>query len=76
MKCNQTRPVFELGSPSPFRTTVTITPQAPYVCMYVCMYVLRLAKIMEITPLEEVYLGVFFYLAVNKLIRDKAQNTN
>ena len=29
MKCNQSRPVFELVSPCPFPTTVTITPRAP-----------------------------------------------
>ena len=29
MKCNQSRPGFELVSPCPFPTTITITPQAP-----------------------------------------------
>ena len=29
MKCNQSRPGFELVSPCPFPTTITITPRAP-----------------------------------------------
>ena len=29
MKCNQSRPGFELGSPCSFPTTITITPRAP-----------------------------------------------
>ena len=29
MKCNQSRPGFELVSPCPFSTTITITPRAP-----------------------------------------------
>ena len=29
MKCNQTRPWFELESPCPFPMTITITPRAP-----------------------------------------------
>ena len=29
MKCNQSRPGFELESPCPFPTTITITPRAP-----------------------------------------------
>ena len=29
VKCNQSRPGFELVSPCPFPTTITITPQAP-----------------------------------------------
>ena len=29
MKCNQSRPGFELGSPCPFPTTITITPRTP-----------------------------------------------
>ena len=29
MKCNQSRPGFELVSPCPFHTTITITPRAP-----------------------------------------------
>ena len=29
MKCNQYRPGFELVSPCPFPTTITITPRAP-----------------------------------------------
>ena len=29
MKCNQPRPGFELVSPCPFPTTITITPRAP-----------------------------------------------
>ena len=29
MKCNQSRPGFELESPCPFPMTITITPQAP-----------------------------------------------
>ena len=29
MKCNQSRPRFELVSPCPFPTTITITPRAP-----------------------------------------------
>ena len=29
MKCNQSRPGFELMSPCPFPTTITITPRAP-----------------------------------------------
>ena len=29
MKCNQSRPGFELVSPSTFPTTITITPEAP-----------------------------------------------
>ena len=28
-ECNQSRPGFELVSPCPFPTTITITPQAP-----------------------------------------------
>ena len=30
VKCNQSRPGFELVSPCPFPTTITITPQAPH----------------------------------------------
>ena len=29
MKCNQCRPGFELVSPCPFPTTITVTPRAP-----------------------------------------------
>ena len=29
MKCNESRPGFELVSPCPFLTTITITPRAP-----------------------------------------------
>ena len=29
MKCNDFRPGFELESPCPFPTTITITPRAP-----------------------------------------------
>ena len=29
MKCNQSRPGFELVLPCPFPTTITITPRAP-----------------------------------------------
>ena len=29
MKCPQSRPGFELVSPSPFPTTITVTPGAP-----------------------------------------------
>ena len=31
MKCNQSRPGFELVSPCPFPTTITTTPRAPYI---------------------------------------------
>ena len=34
-------------------------------------FCLTQAKIMELTHLDNVYLGFFFYLAVNKLITDK-----
>ena len=34
MKCNQSRPGFELVSPCPFPTTITITPQAPTDWLY------------------------------------------
>ena len=45
MKCNQSRPVFELVSPCPFPTTITIIPRAsPLMVMTVyagfCHYVL------------------------------------
>ena len=30
MKCNQSRPGFELVSPCPFPTTITTTPRAPH----------------------------------------------
>ena len=46
MKCNQPRPGFELVSPCPFPTTITITQQAPpntyfwiYIYIYVCVCV-------------------------------------
>ena len=32
MKCNQSLPGFELVSPCPFPTTITITPRAPHGC--------------------------------------------
>ena len=31
MKCNQSRPGFELVSPCPFPTTITITPRTPHI---------------------------------------------
>ena len=34
MKCNHSRPGFELESPCPFPTTITITPQAPLQSRY------------------------------------------
>ena len=41
MKCNQSRPGFELVSPCPFPMTITITSPAPplyiYTYVYVCM---------------------------------------
>ena len=41
MKCNQSRPGFELVSPCPFPITITITPRvlprAPYIYIYIYM---------------------------------------
>ena len=34
MKCNQSRPGFELVSPCPFPTTITITPRAPPLSLF------------------------------------------
>ena len=35
MKCNQSRPGFELVSPCPFPTTISITPRVPpFICLY------------------------------------------
>ena len=43
LKCKQSRPGFELGSPFPYPTTITIKPQvvSPYIfiCMSMCVYV-------------------------------------
>ena len=39
MKCNQSRPGFELVSPCPFPTTITITPRAPPIYIYMCVCV-------------------------------------
>ena len=36
MKCNQSRRGFELVSPCPFPTTITITPRAPPCRLYSC----------------------------------------
>ena len=36
MKCNQSRPGFELVSPCPFPTTITITPRAPQIKRLLC----------------------------------------
>ena len=38
MKCNQSGPGFELESPCPFSTTITITPRAPYYYYYYYYY--------------------------------------
>ena len=40
MKCNHSRPGFELESPCPFPTTITITPRAPplYKCISPALY--------------------------------------
>ena len=38
MKCNQSCPGFELVLPCPFPTTITITPQAPYVLIDLLTY--------------------------------------
>ena len=44
MKCNQPRPGFELVSPCPFSTTITITPRSPHIQLagrhILCCYVL------------------------------------
>ena len=45
MKCNQSRPGFELVSSCPFPTTITITPWA---CMYVYIYIYILCMCMYV----------------------------
>ena len=37
MKCNQSRPGFELVSPCSFPTTITITPRAPLCICYIVL---------------------------------------
>ena len=39
MECNQSRPGFELVSPCPFPTTLTITPPAPREIYILCFFV-------------------------------------
>ena len=45
VKCNQSRPGFELVSPCPFSTTITITPQAPTLMPFYCkIFILRICN--------------------------------
>ena len=38
VKCKQPHPGFELRSPCPFPTMVTITPQVLYSFLYICVH--------------------------------------
>ena len=62
MKCNQPRPGFELVSPCPFPTTITITPRAPfhiYLSISVCSYLY--IPLYHLLYLSKIFL--FFYFS-------------
>ncbi len=50
MKCNQSRPRFELESPCPFPTTITITPWAPPKTRFIAHYLMypKRRRLMEL----------------------------
>ena len=65
MKCNQSRPVFELVSPCPFPKTITITPRAPpHSYLYIInLFVLKcnLVKILHLLLLNLYVLSFYTY---------------
>ena len=75
VKCKQSRPGFELGSPCLFPARIPLTPQGPsmvYVCVYIYIYIylyIYIYILMQCQNIINIWMAVPFINALQLLIR-------